>query len=534
MTLTGRSIVASPPVETRALSEGTAFTAINPATGQALTPEFISATGTDIDRATLAAEEAFSDYGNLSGSAKAQLLRNIAAGLDAERQTLIERANLETALPPPRLDYEINRTANQLRMFAGVLEEGSWVNARIERAIPSRMPTPRPDHRSMLRPLGPVVVFGASNFPFAYSVAGGDTASALAAGNPVIVKAHPAHPGTSELVGQIVASAVRQANLPGGVFSLLFDNGIDVGVALVRHPRIKAVGFTGSLAGGRALMDIAASRPEPIPCFAEMGSTNPVFLLPGALLERGEQIANGLYGSITGGAGQFCTKPGLVFLPRRQSDEMYRKMRQFVSGTAPFTMLTRGIAAQFSESITKRREIPGVHTVAITASAGKAGGFTTSAALLAADTEVLAANPGLVDEIFGPTSLLVSYGDRKEILGAAEALHGHLTASVFGTEEDLAENRDLIAILERKAGRIVFNGYPTGVEVSHAIVHGGPYPATSDGRSTSVGSQAIFRFARLVCYQNFPDRALPEELQNSNPRGILRMIDGVATRDAVA
>lgn len=535
MKLIGHSVIAGTSAEGHRDSNPRArFTAVNPATGKAFGPEFISASDEDIKRAALAAEEAFNVYGSVPAASKAHLLREIAASLEAQTAELIERANLETALPAPRLQYEIARTANQLRMFADVVEEGSWVNARIERAIPSRTPSPRPDHRSMLRPLGPVVVFGASNFPFAYSVAGGDTASALAAGNPVIVKAHPAHPGTSELVGQIVAACVRAAGLPGGVFSLLFDNGIEVGTKLVCHPRIKAVGFTGSLAAGRALMDIAAARPDPIPCYAEMGSTNPIFLLPGALRERGEQIAAGLYASITGGAGQFCTKPGLVFLPQQKSDEMHRRMRRFASGAAPFTMLTRGIAAQFSKSVAQRRETPGVDTIAIAENAGQGGGFTTAATLFATDAELLAANPGLADEVFGPTSLLVSYRDRNETLRAAEALHGHLTASVFGTEEDLAENRDLIAVLERKAGRLIFNGYPTGVEVSHAIVHGGPYPATSDGRTTSVGSQAIFRFSRLVCYQNFPDRALPEELQNSNPHAILRMIDGTVTRDTVA
>jgi NADP-dependent aldehyde dehydrogenase len=536
MTLIGQSIIGDMPAN-RGQQSGTyrdtPFAAINPATGERLDPEYISASAEEVERATSAAEQAFPVYGQLSGTEKAGLLREIAKGLEAMRDSLVERANLETALPVPRLQGEVARTVNQLRMFAEVVEEGSWVTARIDRALPSRTPLPRPDLRSMLRPLGPVVVFGASNFPLAFSVAGGDTASALAAGNPVLVKAHPAHPGTSELVGRAIASSVRAAGLPSGVFALLFDKGTGVGTALVRHPRMKAVGFTGSLAAGRALMDLAGARPDPIPCFAEMSSANPVFILPGALRQRGEQIAKDLYASVTLGAGQFCTKPGLVFLPRDEADGMLDRLQHFAEGSSPFTMLTQGIAAQFSRTVAERKHSG--HVQCRTTSDGPSAGnpFTTHATLLITDAASLEARPELSQEIFGPSALLVSCADREQTLRAAESLQGHLTASIHGTAEDFNQNHDLVAILERKVGRLIFNGYPTGVEVSHAMVHGGPYPATSDSRFTSVGSQAIFRFARPVCYQNFPEHALPQELRNGNPRGILRMVDGNMTRESL-
>ncbi len=536
MTFTGRSIIGDLPAKD-AKQNGThrdaPFTAIDPATGQVLDPEYLSASAEDVERATSAAEQAFPVYGQCSGTEKAFLLRAIAQGLDAIRDSLVERANLETALPVPRLQGEVTRTANQLRLFAEVVEEGSWVMARIDRALPSRTPAPRPDLRSMLRPLGPVVVFGASNFPLAFSVAGGDTASALAAGNPVIVKAHPAHPGTSELVGQAIASSVRAAGLPSGVFSLLFDKGTTIGTALVKHPRVKAVGFTGSLAAGRALMDVAAARPNHIPCFTEMSSTNPVFILPGALRQRREQIAKDLYGSIILGAGQFCTKPGLVFLPHDEVDGMLDQLQHFAEQSSPFTMLTQGIAAQFSKVVAERKKSSHVQCRSTSDNPNIGSPFTTHATLLTTDAASLEAQPNLSEEIFGPSALLVSCKDREQTLRVAESLHGHLTATVLGTTEDFDQNRDLVAILERKVGRLIFNGYPTGVEVSHAMVHGGPYPATSDGRSTSVGSQAIFRFARPVCYQNFPEHALPQELRNSNTCGIWRMIDGNMTRESL-
>ena len=388
--------------------------------------------------------------------------------------------------------------------------------ARIDTADPARTP-PKPDLRSMLRPLGPVVVFGASNFPLAFSVAGGDTASALAAGNPVIVKAHPAHPGTSELVGAIVAEAVKQCGLPAAVFSLLFDAGHEVGSALVVHPHVRAVGFTGSFRGGRALMDLAAKRREPIPVYAEMGSANPVFILPGALAERADALATGLHASFTLGGGQFCTKPGIVFAEQEKSTRFSETLRAAVGAGPAFSLLTEGIAGAYGKAVAERTSLK-------TASGTAAGeGFSAQSALLETTANAFFADPALGEEVFGPTTLLVHCTGREQMLEAARALEGHLTATVLGTEDDLAAHADLLRVLETKVGRVIFNAFPTGVEVCDAMVHGGPYPATSDGRSTSVGSQAIFRFARPVCYQGMPQSALPPALQDENPLGIPRL-----------
>jgi NADP-dependent aldehyde dehydrogenase len=512
-------------------SMGNSFRALNPVSGEQIDPEFNSSTAEQVDAAANSASDAFAAYRALSGKERAAFLRTIADGLDAATEELAWRAQQETALPAPRLQGEVKRASNQFRLFAEVLEEGSWVAARIDTALPGRKPLPRPDLRSMLHPLGPVAVFGASNFPIAFSVAGGDTASALAAGNPVVVKAHPAHPGTSEIAGRIIAESAHACGLPAGVFSLLFDAGIEVGKALVQHPAIQAVGFTGSHAAGKALMKLAAQRPQPIPCFAEMSSANPVFVLSGALREKSTQLAAGLFGSFTLGAGQFCTKPGLIFIPQQTETELFlAELRKFAAGSAAFTMLTPGIAASYRKAITARQghKDVGVHLTAETA-----GACAASAALMEVDVETLLDNPALSEEVFGPTTLLIHYDRREAMMQAASALDGHLTATVLGTAEDLAENRDLVAILEQKAGRVIFNGYPTGVEVSHAMVHGGPYPATSDSRFTSVGSQAILRFVRPICYQGFPESLLPDELRDSNPLNIMRLHNGEPTREAI-
>lgn len=524
--LTGQSFLGG----SRGGRHAETFSGFNPATGETLQPLYHVATREEVEQAVKLSTEASAIYGRLSGRDKAKFLRTIAGNFDAAAEQLVERAHQETALPHARLKGEVARTSNQLRLFADLVEEGSWVNARIDTANPSRTPLPKPDIRSMLRPLGPVVVFGASNFPLAFSVAGGDTASALAAGNPVIVKAHPAHPGTSELAGSIIARSIEDCGLPAGVFSLLFDSGIAVGTQLVKHPQVKAVAFTGSLAGGRALMDMAASRPEPIPCFTEMSSTNPLFILPEALATRGAEIAAGLHGSFTLGAGQFCTKPGLVFLGRDTASEPFlAELRKLTEGSAPHTMLTPGIASHYRKALDKQHP----PELTITKSATKEAFCSAPVTLLEADVRLLNNKPEYSEEVFGPTTLVLRYDRKEEILSAAEALHGHLTATLIGTEKDFSEYADLISILERKVGRIIFNGYPTGVEVCHAMVHGGPYPATSDSRSTSVGTQAIFRFARPVCYQNFVQALLPEELKNTNSLKILRMVDGAFTREAV-
>ncbi|MFZ0861509.1 MAG: aldehyde dehydrogenase (NADP(+)) [Candidatus Sulfotelmatobacter sp.] len=505
-----------------------AMYATNPATGQQLQPGFIAATTEEVELAVRLAAESFDVYQRVSGRERGAFLRKIAATIESIAADVVERAAQETALSQARLQGETARTCAQLRLFAQVAEEGSWVQARIDRAAPDRKPVPKPDIRSTLRPLGPVVVFGASNFPLAFSVAGGDTASALAAGNPVIFKAHPAHPGASELVGRAIQQSVRECDLPEGVFSLLFDSGTQVGTALVKHPLVKAGAFTGSRSAGRILMDVAGSRPEPIPFYAEMSSTNPVFILPGALRERAENIAAGLHASFTLGAGQFCTKPGMVFLSQNSDAAAFaQKLQQLVVGSAPFHLLTKTIHSTYASAIAMRKT--DARLVAEGQKAAADASFAVTPALFETDAASFLESD-LDAEIFGPTTLLVRHSSREQVLAIARGLEGHLTATIHGTEDDLREFADLISILENKVGRLVFNSFPTGVEVTHAMVHGGPYPSTSDGRSTSVGSQAIFRFARLVCYQGFPDRALPDALKDANPLGIWRMLDGEMTR----
>ncbi|MGH9588744.1 MAG: aldehyde dehydrogenase (NADP(+)) [Terracidiphilus sp.] len=529
MPLEGLSLIGSEKSSPR----GASFQASDPATGEKLAPDYYSSGREDVDRAAQKAWRAFATYGNLSGKKKAELLNTIAAALEVRGNKIVERAGRETGLPEGRLRGELARTSNQLRLFAAVVEEGSWVNARIDPAEPQRKPLPRADLRSMLRPLGPVAVFGASNFPLAFSVAGGDTASALAAGNPVIVKAHPAHPGTSELAGDAIRESVVTCGLPEGVFSLLFDAGIEVGRQLVTHPLVKAVGFTGSAAAGQALTKLAASRPEPIPCYAEMGSVNPLFVLPGAMRARAAAIAGGLLNSFTLGAGQFCTKPGMVFIPPvAESRSFSDALKEGVRGLQAQTMLTRGIAEKYAAAIQAR--MGSRHpALAAVSPASTGAGCAQAVALFESEVASLLRDPELAQEVFGPTTLLLSYISREELLSAAQALEGHLTATIHGTEEDLETHADLIAVLQNKVGRLIFNGFPTGVEVCHAMVHGGPWPATSDGRSTSVGTQAIFRFARPFCLQDFPDSTLPGELKNSNPLGILRMVNGGITREPV-
>ena len=498
-----------------ALNGGT-LQGVNPATGDKLQPIYHTAGAAEVDRAAQLAHAAFATYSQTTGREKAHFLRSIAANIEGLGDELITRANQETGLPEPRLRTETARTCNQLRLFADLVEEGSWVDARIDHGDRNRQPLPKPDVRSMLRPLGPVVVFGASNFPLAFSVAGGDTASALAAGCPVIVKAHPAHPGTSELVGLAISTAVRDRELPEGVFSLLFDAGTDVATTLVKHPLIKAIGFTGSRRGGRALFDAASARPDPIPFYAEMSSVNPVIIFPGALSERSDQLASGLHSSVTLGVGQFCTNPGLVLLAdNKDSDAFVKKLGELMAGTTEQTMLTPAITTNYRSGVAARMKHAAVQVI------GASALFKTTA------TDFLA-HPELAEELFGPSTLVVTYSD--QLIELVNALEGQLTATIHGTEDDLRDNAELIRLLETKAGRLVFNGFPTGVEVGHAMVHGGPYPATSDGRSTSVGTRAIYRFARQVCFQDFPSTALPAELQDENPLGIRRMIDGEIKR----
>ncbi len=531
--LTGFSIVDGKPLESSIESSGGSFHGVDPATGTKLEPACHFASLEDLNRAAKLAEQARAAYSRLPGHERARFLRHIATGIEAIGAEIVERAHRETALPEARLKGELARTVNQLRLFAQVVEEGSWANARIDPAQPERKPLPRADIRSVLRPLGPVAVFGSSNFPLAFSVAGGDTASALAAGNPVIVKAHSAHPGTSELVGQVVAASVRACGLPTGVFALLFGAGSELGAALVAHPAIKAVGFTGSLGAGRSLMKVAALRPEPIPCFMEMSSSNPLLVLPEALATRGTQVANGLFGSFTLGVGQFCTKPGLVYLPRNEAaDALVATLKSLVEQSQASAMLTETISRNHHSGVAARKQNSAVETLAEGA-AGSGGSYAAPALFEVSGSQMLR-SPELAHEIFGPSTLVIRYENRAELLALLNAVEGQLTATVHGTDADIAANADLMAILERKAGRLLVNGFPTGVEVCHAMVHGGPFPATSESRMTSVGTQAIYRFVRPVCYQDFPQAALPDELKNENPLGIWRLVDGEFTRAAIA
>lgn len=508
------------------------FKAINPATGERIEPGFASAAAEDADRAVHLAAEAALTWARLPGERRHEFLRHIADSLEAKVDDLVARAGLETGLPEVRLRGEVARTAWQLRLYGAAAETGDWLDVRIETADPERKPQPKPDHRSMKRALGPVVVFGSSNFPFAYSVAGGDTASAFAAGCPVIVKAHPAHPGTSELVGRLILHAVRDCGLPEGTFSLLFDAGLEVGQMLVQHPLVKAVGFTGSLRGGRALADLAAARPEPIPVYAEMGSINPVFILPGALAERGEALAEGLHASATQGVGQFCTNPGLIVLPRGPEAERFiATLAGKLKATPEGVMLTPGIARSFAAGAEARAAQPGVSVL----TAGKATGSCGAVPVwFETEARFFVGTHALSEEIFGPSALIVWCKDRAEMLAVARSLEGSLTATLHAGSTEAPAQGDLVDVLAAKAGRLVLNGFPTGVEVSHAMVHAGPYPATSDGgRSTSVGTRALDRWARLVCYQNFADELLPPELQNANPLGLRRLVNGEWTSGAV-
>lgn len=529
MTLHGKSLIAG-KIGTVG---GAIFRAVNPATSETLAPDFHEATSVEVDAAVQAAASAFEDYRAQAPEVRAKLLEAIAAEIEALGDALLQRANAETGLPLARLQGERARTCGQLRLFAQVVREGSWVEARIDTALPDRQPLPRPDLRRMLIPLGPVVVFGASNFPLAFSVAGGDTASALAAGCPVIVKAHGAHPGTSELVGGAIARAVATSGLPAGLFSLV-NGGAATGVALVKHPAVTAVGFTGSHTAGRVLCDAAAARPHPIPVFAEMSSINPVFLLPGALRERGAAIATGLVSSMTLGVGQFCTKPGLVFVQRGpETDAFLQALAAAVQAAPCATMLTPGIQVAFAKNRDRATATAGV-TLLATATAAPDAKQTQGQPTIALTTAGnFQKHPALATETFGPFTLVVAGETVDELTACTRAMEGQLTATIHGTAADLAGAGPLVALLEQKAGRVLVNGFPTGVEVSPAMNHGGPSPATSDVRSTSVGTAAQLRFARPVCYQNFPEGLLPAALRNDNPLGLMRLVNGVLTRERV-
>jgi NADP-dependent aldehyde dehydrogenase len=530
MELHGRNLIGG----AEAAETGRFFRAFAPQEGNELEPAFDEATSETIDRALASAEAAFVAFRAASPTARAGFLDRIAEEILALGDELIDRARRETALAVDRLTGERMRTVNQLRLFAEVVREGSWVEARLDRAQPARQPAPRPDLRRMLIPIGPVAVFAASNFPFAFSVAGGDTASALAAGCPVVVKAHPAHPGTSEMVARAIARAASETGMPAGVFGLLHGRSHDVGLNLVRDPRMRAVGFTGSLSGGRALFDAAAAREAPIPVYAEMGSVNPVFVLPGAAASRADALAEGLKGSVTLGVGQFCTNPGLIV---GLGDEHLRALTDRLSGlmaaAPPGMMLYPGLRDAYVAGLAALGAIEGVRVVN-SASAPDAAKNEAVATLFATDARTFLRDERLGEELFGPSTVVVECAAMAELEAVARRLGGHLTATIHGTAEELAEYAWLVALLEDRVGRLIFNGYPTGVEVSPAMHHGGPYPATTDARATSVGTAAIQRFARPVCYQNFPSAALPVELQDANRRGIWRLVDGELTKEDLA
>jgi NADP-dependent aldehyde dehydrogenase len=499
------------------------ISAIDPGTGLALAPNFGGATKGDLDRACKLADEAFDLFRETKPQIRAALLDTIARNVEALREPLMERVLAETGLPQMRLEGEFVRTVRQLRMFADIVRKGDYVGARVDPAQPDRHP-PRVDLRSRNIPVGPVAIFGASNFPLAFSVAGGDTASALAAGAPVIAKAHPAHPGTSEMIGRAIRDAVAENGLHPGVFSLLYDSGFDIGGALVADHRVKSVAFTGSRRGGMALIEIARLRPEPIPVFAEMSSINPVILFPAALGERAEAIAEAFVASLTLAGGQLCTNAGLVLAVEGKAlDVFLNAAARCLKQTAAATMLTAGIYDAYEVGVRNLAAHPGVETLA----RGLQGHFNQgSAGLFSTTPEEFLKSKELQGEIFGAAALVVRCPDERSLRKVIEQLEGQLTMSLHVTEDDHAAAARILPLLERKAGRIVVNGFATGVEVGYAIVHGGPFPATSDVRSTSVGALAINRFLRPICYQDMSNDLLPPALQQENPLEIRRLVDG--------
>lgn len=523
-TLTGRMIIAGESVT----GTGQEIRGFDPAAGAELEPPYRHGDASHVEAACVAAAAAFGPYRATTADARAAFLEAIADNIEALRDALVARACAETGLPQARITGEVGRTTGQLRMFAAVLREGSWNGARIDPAQPDRTPAPRADIRQREVPLGPVAVFGASNFPLAFSVAGGDTASALAAGCPVVVKAHDAHPGTSELVARAVTAAVASSGLPAGTFSLLFGSGPGLGTALVTDPRIKAVGFTGSRSGGTALVAAAATRPEPIPVYAEMSSINPVFLFDGALSSRAADLGRAFVGSLTMGSGQFCTNPGLVIaVDGPDLDAFVAAAREALDDAPATPMLTPGIADSYAKGV----QALGAEADLVARGGSEGSPTSCRAALFSTDAAGFRSSEVQKAEVFGSSSLVVRCADHREMAAVAADLEGQLTATLHADESDYAAAGELLPVLELKAGRILFNGWPTGVEVGYAMVHGGPFPATSDSRTTSVGARAIERFLRPVAYQDVPNSLLPSVIADGNPDGLWRRIDGQLTRD---
>jgi NADP-dependent aldehyde dehydrogenase len=513
----------------RSAAGGIILNSHDASTGEALPYSFVQATAPEVDAAAQAAAAAYPAFRHLPATRRAQFLEAIAAQLDALDDEFVALVTRETALPSARIQGERGRTSGQMRLFAQVLRRGDFYSARIDRALPERQPLPRVDLRQYRIGVGPVAVFGASNFPLAFSTAGGDTAAALAAGCPVVFKAHSGHMATAECVANAILRAAEQTDMPKGVFNMIYGAG--VGEALVKHPAIQAVGFTGSLKGGRALCDMAAARQHPIPVFAEMSSINPVLVLPEALRARGEKIAGELVASVVQGCGQFCTNPGLVIGIRTPEWTAFTaRLSDLMAEQPAQTMLNAGTLGSYEKGVRALLEHPGVTHLA----GHDQQGHQARPQLFKADVSLLLnGDPLLQEEVFGPTTIVVEVADKVELRQALNSLHGQLTATLIGEASDLQTHGDLLILLEQKVGRVLFNGYPTGVEVCDAMVHGGPYPATSDARGTSVGSLAIERFLRPVCYQNCPDALLPDALKNANPLGIARLVDGSSQRGSI-
>ncbi|MGM0858842.1 MAG: aldehyde dehydrogenase (NADP(+)) [Pseudomonadota bacterium] len=521
MTLEGKLLIGQQAVA----GSSDPIQAIDPSSNERLEPVYAGGTVKEVDRACELAWAAFDTYRETSLEERATFLETIADEIEGIGDDLIQRAVAESGLPQGRIKGECGRTCGQLRLFANVVRAGEWLDVRVDPALPDRQPMPRVDLRQRHIALGPVAVFGASNFPLAFSVAGGDTASALAAGCPVIVKAHSAHPGTSELVGRAVQRAVAKCQLPDGVFSLLFGSGREVGTALVADPRIKAGGFTGSRSGGLALLKVAQNRPEPIPFYAEMSSINPVFPLPAALKARGDEMAKGFVASLNMGAGQFCTNPGLVIAEKGDAlDAFVKTAGDALKESAAQTMLTPGICDAYQLGVATLSSHDKVREVA----RGQVGESPNQcqAGLFVTSAEDFLSDEALQAEVFGATSLVIECKDQANVKRVADHLEGQLTITLQMDDADNDAARALLPTLEHRAGRLLVNGWPTGVEVSHTMVHGGPFPATSDVRSTSVGSAAIYRFLRPVCYQNLPEALRPEALKESNPLNLKRLVDG--------
>lgn len=486
--------------------DGAGTFASSPASGES--QDFPLGSAALVDRAAKAAEEAFWSFGYTTREARAALLEAVADEIEKRGAEITEIGTQETGLPTARLEGERGRTTGQLRLFADHIRKGDYLDRRTDAALPDRKPLPRPEIRMIQRPIGPVAVFGASNFPLAFSTAGGDTAAALAAGCPVIVKGHEAHPGTGDIVAQAIHAAILATGQHPGIFSFIQGNTRDLGAALVQHPLIKAVGFTGSLRGGRALYDLCAARPEPIPFYGELGSVNPMFVLDNAVAARGEAIANGWSGSLTMGAGQFCTNPGVaVLVAGAEADGFARTATKALAKVGAQTMLTDGIARAYRSGADRLKETAGIRQLAGEAGAGR----NALPALFVTDGDAWLGDPDMGEEVFGPLGIVVMARDRAQMLDIAKALHGQLTATLHMEDADVEQARGLMPILERKAGRILANGFPTGVEVSEAMVHGGPYPASTNFGATSVGTLSIRRFLRPVSFQNMPEALLPHD-----------------------